>query len=93
MEQPKTPELDKIQKCHEKSQAIGEFLEWLETTSEPIYLCYLDYDNDDYYPVDQSRQIILEEYFEIDGKKAEKERQSLFDYIRALNKEQQHQKA
>jgi len=82
MERPKTPELDKILKCCDKSQVIGEFLEWLESKDEPINLCYFDDCKKEFYPIIQSYDAILEEYFGIDGKKAEQERRDLLEFIR-----------
>jgi len=82
MERPKTPELDKILKCCDKSQMIGEFLEWLGSRDKPITLCYLDVWSGMFFPINQSPIPILEEYFGIDGKKAEQERRALSDFIK-----------
>lgn len=78
MEEIKTPVLDRMEELKEKSQTCGEFLEWLqgkyaifrkdETKTEPIYTGVGDF-------VDTEK--ILAEFFRIDLKEAEKEKEQL----------------
>lgn len=81
-----TPELNKISKVKDKSQTIGQFLDWL--IQEKGY-CVADwkkfdgYDNEQLVSVNLDINKILEEYFEIDGKKAEEERQGILQEIRS----------
>lgn len=80
------PELDKISKARDKSQAIGEFISWL-SMEEGLYICeYLpDDDNQhdgNYYPTSYPIEVLLAKFFGIDEDKAEKERQLLLGNIR-----------
>lgn len=77
-----TPELDKMIACKDRSQIIGEFLEWLGTSSEPICLCYYDEDMKEYCDVSTPINSILAEYFGIDENKCEKERQAILADLR-----------
>lgn len=71
----KTPELEKIQANREKSQTIGEFLEWLQ--SEKGFQIG-EYDkNDRLMPVHHSVEKLLAEFFGINLIEAERERQAL----------------
>ena len=73
-----TPTLDKMKEVHEESQAIGTFL---DTMSEQGY-CLCQHHNDGKYvyrPVQESFETILAQYFKIDLKEAEKERQAILD--------------
>ena len=81
-------ELEKISAVKEKSQAIGEFLEWAR--SEGFFLAsWQHFGNPE--PEGYDRLVAsnkttnqwLAEYFEIDLNKAEEERQALLDEIRA----------
>lgn len=81
-------ELEKISAVKEKSQAIGEFLEWAR--SEGFFLAsWQHFGNPE--PEGYDRLVAsnkttnqwLAEFFEIDLNKAEEERQALLDEIRA----------
>lgn len=90
----KTPELDKMSAIHEKSNATGDFLDWLQNSREPrIYLCELDQDAEQFYPPNLSIEKLLAEYYKIDLNKVEEERRQMLDYIRAANeKKDKHKK-
>lgn len=75
----KTPELDKMAKVKDKSQAIGSFLDWLQQEKE-VRLTQLVGDN--YVPFHFSMESLLAEYFEINLNKVEKERQALLAALR-----------
>jgi hypothetical protein len=85
----KTPTLDKMLKVKDKSQAIGEFLDWLNCRDPKLYLCELDEDAEEYYPSFPSIEKLLAEFFEIDLNEAEKERCQILDAIRIQNKKAQ----
>ena len=71
-----TPTLDKMKEVHEESQAIGQFLEEM---SEQGY-CLCKHHNDSryiYQPIQESLETLLAQYFKIDLKEAEKERQAI----------------
>lgn len=81
----KTPTLDKISRVREKSQAIGEFIDWLNA-SLGIILCK-------YYPIESQHYPVvggevsnisdlLAQYFEIDQTAAERERRKILGQLR-----------
>ncbi len=103
---PKTPELDRLGAVKDKSQAIGEFIDWL-TSEKKVHLgsphehgptCrgwdegrdrYAPRGEDrcecstgEFIPLNTSIEKLLAEFFEIDLKKVEKERQAILDHIR-----------
>lgn len=67
----KFPESEKLAAVSENSQAIGEFLDWLKTTHDVELPCAIP--------------ALLEQYFEIDMGKVEKERQLMLRQIRRAN--------
>lgn len=81
------PTLDKMKACQAESQAIGNFLEWLQ--EKEIYLCSWD---GEYSAIRGNREELLAQYFEIDLKEAEKERRLILDNIRKTNKETENAK-
>lgn len=83
MKRCKTPELDKMLAVKEKSQAIGEFLDWLNTTDEPVSLCFYDADMDEYMSISQSTEQLLANFFDIDLNKCEQERRQLLADLRS----------
>lgn len=70
-----TPMLDKMHAVKPKSQAIGEFLDFME--NRQIRLCEWDEVQERYYSVGKSIETILAEYFAIDLKQVEKERMAI----------------
>ena len=84
----KTPELDKMSIVQDKSQAIGQFIEWLGERDPQLYLCECAKEEEGFFPVYPSIEKLLAEYFEIDLNKVEKERRELLDYVRQQNKKE-----
>lgn len=96
---PATPTLDKMREVREKSQAIGEFLEWLESTGVQLVTYHSHGDKcededgdimcgiseDEPMPEHRSIERLLAEFFEIDLKVVEEERRALLDWQRVLN--------
>jgi hypothetical protein len=87
-ELPETPEHDKLHKIADKSQVIGEFLDWLP--EQGIHLARWVYDEG----YDRERLVtgagksntaLLAEFFEIDLDKIETEKRALLEHLRALN--------
>lgn len=72
------PECEKLAEIHDKSQVIGEFLDWLN--SEGIYLC--EEISEKLFPIRDTIEFLLADFFGIDMKKVEEERQSMLDDIR-----------
>jgi len=82
----KTPELDKISAVHDKSMAMGDFIEWLKHSRDPpLYLCIYDEDAEAFFDPMINTEKLLAEYFKIDLNKVEKERQELLEFIRSSN--------
>jgi hypothetical protein len=79
--EPACPECEKMQKVKDRSQAIGEFLEWLQE-EKALQLCEWD----GLYkmmPVDIPTEKLLAEFFDIDLNKVEQEKRAILDYMRA----------
>lgn len=78
------PEHEKMKAVKAESQAIGEFLEWLR--SRNVILCeYVEGRN---FPQhheleNKSEEKIIAEYFGIDLKKIDAEKQAMLDSLRA----------
>lgn len=88
MKRCKTPELDKMLAVKEKSQTIGEFLQWLAGQEFEICECGKILDNydekmDGLLPVRKSTEQLLAEFFEIDLNKCEQERQQILADLRS----------
>lgn len=80
------PEHEKLRAVSEQSQAIGEFLEWLERKG--IWLCMREPDNPPFegrfYPHTLgSNDRILAEYFDIDLTEIEREKRAMLEGVRA----------
>jgi hypothetical protein len=83
IEKPSTPELDKMSAIVEKSQCIGEFLEWL---AEEKHLRLWKYVGDDLVENRTSTERLLAEYFKIDLPKVEQEKRVILAYARTQSK-------
>ena len=85
-------ELDKLQKIQPKSQTIGEFLDWLNYTKKYAICAWVEITKGEweiipegYYPVRTQVEDLLAEYFNIDLKKVEQEKQKMLDDLRKMN--------
>jgi len=102
----KYPEHQKLQAVHDKSQEMGSFIEWLRNTKKFVFAQWLDVEYEDEDPftgkkskhtnnelVPQALHIeeTLAEYFGIDLKKLEQEKQTMLEEMRQINKETQTQ--
>ena len=100
IEQSQTPELDKLHAVHEKSQACGEFVEWLGTEKRIVLAMphtHTSYCRDEHWHLNcdvHSGELVgvhvginklLAEFFEIDLDKVEAEKCALLDEIRKAN--------
>lgn len=72
------PEHDKMKAVAEKSQAIGEFLEF-----GPGQLCEWNDDLGEFLPISGGITKLLATYFEIDLDKIEAEKRAMLDTMRA----------
>jgi hypothetical protein len=95
---PETPEHDKLHEVRERSQAIGEFLEWLGERGVSLAVRHqhsdgcredgfliCDFREDELASFAFQTNQLLAEFFEIDLDTLEAEKTALLDYQRALN--------
>lgn len=73
------PECEKMRAVHEKSQAIGEFLDWL---SERGIVLASYYEEAGLSPHRVNVEALLAEYFGIDLDKAEQEKRTILEELR-----------
>jgi hypothetical protein len=78
--QPDHPEHEKLHLISDKSQTIGEFLEWLPT--QGITLCTFHYNTEQYCPAMQTITTLLAKFFDIDLDKIETEKRAMLDNLR-----------
>lgn len=86
------PECAKLLAVRERSQGIGEFLEWAAAPGRGYVLCFLrakrDYIGDvvegwqEYSPIATSTEKLLAEFFGIDLATVEREKQALLAALR-----------
>jgi hypothetical protein len=79
--QPACPECEKLSAVAEKSNVIGEFLEWLQS-DEGYVIGYWDEPYGGYTREYKHIEKWLAEYFEIDLNKVEQERRALLEWLR-----------
>lgn len=91
MTDSKYPECDKLAAVREKSQMIGNFLDWLGSEKKIVLASYHDVDwtDEDGIEIDQvlfttntTPEKLLAEFFHIDLRKVEQERQQMLKSIR-----------
>jgi hypothetical protein len=96
--QIETPTLNKMQSVKNQSQALGEFLEWLQSEKHFSFGtyhkhdddCYDDYEEKNtcgYYvvylnPVRIDIEVLLAEYFDIDLNAVEREKRAILKSLR-----------
>lgn len=83
----KTPECDKMLKVQDESQAIGAFLDWLQSERR-LTLCEANdrtFENS-FIPARIGIEDLLAEYFKIDLNKVEKERRAILEECRKQQK-------
>lgn len=78
------PEHEKLKKVQDKSQAIGEFLDWLQNERHVVLAKYGDdkYTRDNLYAVGQSITEWLAEFYEINQTKLETEKRLMLEEMR-----------
>lgn len=75
---------EKLSKVQKESQAIGEFIEWLQTEKQ-YTVCEDGKGYDSFIPVRFNIQDVLAEYFKINLNKLEEEKRHMLTYMRGLN--------
>jgi hypothetical protein len=76
------PEHRKLKAVVDRSQTIGEFLDWLE--EKGLWLANMDVEGPRMSPYYYKKENILAEFFGIDLKKIEKEKLAMLEELRAL---------
>ena len=90
--QPPCPECEKLLAVSEKSNEIGEFLDWMFRETDYVLAKWCEEeceDGQDYYRVHLSDGMIndiLAEFFHIDLDKVEQERKALLEWVREEQK-------
>lgn len=94
--EPPHPEIDKMHEVKDRSQAIGEFLEWLLNEKDWTLAAYHEhteqcYDGERYpkcgirsnelWQVQYSTEKLLAEYFEIDLRKVDDEKRAILESL------------
>ena len=81
------PEHQKLAKISDKSQAIGEFLEWLGREYVICTWGSVDdaFDREGYRPARKSIEELLAEFFEIDRAVIETEKRAMLAALREMN--------
>lgn len=77
----KYPECEKMAAIKDKSQVIGEFIEWMRDTQE-FEICIFSGYSKEYIPIGMTIEILLSKFFDIDLKKVEEERRHILDELR-----------
>lgn len=80
---PEYPEHEKLVLVSDKSQAIGEFLDWINSRKGYVIGKYIE--NDYLMPVYEGTSQILAEYFDIDLDKIEQEKLAMIESCQKLN--------
>lgn len=81
---PDYPEHEKLKAIKDRSQACGEFIEWLNH-SKRIHLA--EYSHGELYPTTKSLLDLLADFFEIDRQKLEDEKLAMLAEQRRLNED------
>jgi hypothetical protein len=79
------PEHEKLHAIHAQSQAIGEFLDLFLPTQGIVLMEHDAYG--DYVPIRRTIPALLAEYFHIDQKKVDAEKDAMLEALRRTNDE------
>lgn len=100
----KYPEHEKLQVVKDKSQSIGNFLEWIRSTKNLHIAKWIDVEYENVNPITNKKTTytreelwiqpydvnkLLAEYFNIDLKKLEEEKQQMLTEIRKLSEKEE----
>lgn len=77
------PEHDKLQAISDKSQTIGEFLDWVRFEKDFILADRSVEDDDMLWPASYNITELLAEFFDINLDKIEAEKRAMLDHIRS----------
>lgn len=81
----KYPEHEKLKKVSDKSQAIGEFIDWLGQEKDYLIAEWETRREDAMVPVQARITALLAEFFDIDEHKIEVEKRSMLEELRQQN--------
>lgn len=76
------PEHTKLAAIANKSQACGEFVDWLE--GHGYHLCQASVTDNHYWPTHTSIQELLAAFFDIDRTAVENEKRAMLDAMREV---------
>jgi hypothetical protein len=79
------PECDKLLAVKDKSQVIGEFLEWLTSDETEYYIAERCRDTDSLVPAHINTESLLARFFNIDLVKVEREKRAILANMRKIN--------
>ena len=79
------PEHEKLKKVQDESQAIGEFLEWVNYEKRYSF-CYVDRKTEQWYPILETKEQLLAEFYDINLDAIEKEKRAMLEEMRQANK-------
>jgi len=79
-EYPATPTLDHVKELQERSQAIGDFLEWCG--EQGYFLCSIPV-KELWYPISKGANALLHAFYEIDAQAEDAEKLAVLEYVRA----------
>ncbi|KKM04767.1 hypothetical protein LCGC14_1761010 [marine sediment metagenome] len=82
MEQPKTPNCDKMLAVKDKSQVLTEFVDWLNHKEKGYHICQW-FDETLEYASYGGYSKLFAEFFGIDYDEMEREKQAILTFIRA----------
>lgn len=98
MSEQKYPEHEKLDKIHEKSNSIGDFLEWLSSVKQIRFAKWITEPVENPFGKETSIDVFIQqnmeiekwlaEYFNIDLKKLEEEKQTMLKELRKLNEKE-----
>lgn len=81
------PEHDKMRAVKDHSQTVGDFIEWLMANGLSICEYDVDYRQGTYFPTPKSTRQLLADFFEIDLKKVDEEKDAMVEEMRRQHAE------
>lgn len=76
------PECEKMAAVKDKSQLIGEFIEWMRD-EQGFEICIRSWYSREYIPMGMTIKILLAKFFDIDLNEVEKERRQMLGEMRS----------
>ena len=82
------PAHEQMARFQDQTQLIGEFLEWLGNTKN-LHICNLEnsWSGHEFFPITGSTENLMAEFYGIDLKEVEKEKNDMLKDIKDMNKD------